>query len=71
MPDYKGRQLETIVNQRQDGQWTCRYLIVDPAKMVTDENKGQAPGSYATREEAEAAALHEGQRVIDSRPPFP
>ncbi len=71
MPAYKGRQLETIVNQQEDGRWTCRYIIVDPAKMVSDENKGHADGSYATREEAETAALMEGQRLIDSRGPSP
>ena len=67
MPHYKGRQLETIVNQLEDGRWTCQYVIVDYTERVVDGNKGQADGSYATREEAEASALREGQRVIDSR----
>ena len=70
MPHYKGRQLETIANQLEDGRWTCRYVIVDYTETVMDGNKGQADGSYATREEAEASALKEGQRVIDSRGPM-
>ncbi|MDI3466222.1 MAG: hypothetical protein OJF50_005043 [Nitrospira sp.] len=51
MPHYKGRQLETIANQREDGRWTCRYVIVDYTETVMDGNKGHADGSYATREE--------------------
>ena len=70
MPHYKGRQLETIANQLQDGRWTCQYVIVDYTETVIHGNKGQAGGSYATREEAEASALREGQRVIDSRGPI-
>lgn len=67
MPHYKGRQLETIANQLGDGRWTCQYVIVDYTETVIDGNKGQADGSYATREEAEASALRAGQRIIDSR----
>ncbi len=70
MPHYKGRQLEIIANQLEDGRWTCQYVIVDYTKTVMDGNKGQADGSYATREEAEASALREGQRVIDSHGPM-
>ena len=70
MPHYKGRQLETIVNQLEDGRWTCQYVIVDYTATVMDGNNGHADGSYATREEAEASALREGQRVIDSRGPM-
>ena len=33
MPHYKGRQLETIANQREDGRWTCRYVIVDYSRL--------------------------------------
>ena len=70
MPHYKGRQLETIANQLEDGRWTSQYVIVDYTETVMDGNKGQADGSYATREEAEVSALREGQRVIDSRGPI-
>ncbi len=70
MSHYKGRQLEIIANQLEDGRWTCQYVIVDYTKTVMDGNKGHADGSYATREEAEASALREGQRVIDSRGPM-
>lgn len=67
MPHYKGRMLTRFVSQQKDGQWTCRYIIVDPKKINMDQNRGHAAESYATPEEAEAAALREGQRVIDSR----
>jgi hypothetical protein len=45
MPHYKGRQLETIVNQLEDGRWTCQYVIVDYTATVMDGNKGHADGS--------------------------
>ncbi|UVT20319.1 MAG: hypothetical protein H8K03_21540 [Nitrospira sp.] len=70
MPYYKGHQLEAIVSQEDDGQWTGHHVIVAYAETMTDGNKGHADGRYATREAAEAAALHEGQRVLDARPPL-
>ncbi len=70
MPHYRGRKLEAIANQLEDGRWTGQYVIADYTEMVTDGSKGHADGSYATREEAEASALREGQRVIDSRGPM-
>lgn len=68
MPNYRGRELETVIYQLEDGQWTCRYFIVDSTKLVTGE--GHAPGFYATQEEAEVAGLKEGQRAIDSHNPL-
>lgn len=70
MPHYKGLQLETIANQLEDGRWTCQYVIIDYTETVVDGNRGHAEGTYATREEAEASALREGRRVINSRGPM-
>ncbi|UVT20271.1 MAG: hypothetical protein H8K03_21295 [Nitrospira sp.] len=71
MLQYRGRQLETIAKQQADGRWTGYYVISDYTETVVEGNKGHADCSYRTREEAEAAALGEGERVLDSRPPLP
>lgn len=66
MPELIKRRLETFLKPLKDEKWKCRYLIVGATKLVAGE--GHAPGSYATREEAEVAALMGAQRIFDTRP---
>jgi len=59
--EYKGHLIALTAGQQQDGQWTCRYLILDSG--VT----GYCDGIFATHDEAEAAALQLAKYMIDSR----
>jgi len=59
--EYKGHLIALTADQQQDGQWMCRYLILDSG--VT----GYCDGIFATHDEAEAAALQLAKYRIDSR----
>jgi hypothetical protein len=59
--EYKGHLIALTADQQQDGQWMCRYLILDSG--VT----GYCDGIFATHDEAEAAALQLAKYMIDSR----
>ena len=56
-------------DQHADGTWSCRYIIFEFESTRWRCKRGRPEGSFASREEAEAAALNQAQRVVDSREP--
>ncbi len=67
MSNYKKHWIELrLPSQRTDGTWSCRYVIFEFATTRWRCNKGSSDGKFASREEAQAAALNQAQRVIDS-----
>ena len=58
--EYKGHLIALTAGQQQDGRWMCRYLILDSGFT------GSCDASFATHDEAEAAALQLAKYLIDS-----
>ncbi|UVT20564.1 MAG: hypothetical protein H8K03_01185 [Nitrospira sp.] len=70
MPDNKKRWVElTTPDQHADGTWSCRYVIFEFESTRWRCNRGRPEGSFASREEAQAAALVQAQILIHGRKP--
>lgn len=66
MPDYKHRKIELTPKRQADGTWQCPYRIIEFSSTCWRFHKGCPEGSFASREEAAAAALKEAKRIVDS-----
>lgn len=69
MPDYKRRKIELTPRRERDGTWRCPYRVIEFRQTCWGYRKGCLDGSFASREEAAAAALEEAKRVVDSLEP--
>jgi hypothetical protein len=70
MPDNMKRWVELRTpDQHADGTWSCRYVIFEFESTRWRCNRGRPEGSFESREEAQAAALKQAQRLIDSCEP--
>lgn len=63
--DYQGRGISLLVSQTVTGLWRCRYVFIRFSPSKSAYIAAYPDGAYATREEAEAAALQRGQRIVD------
>lgn len=52
--------------QKANGTWNCHYAIFEFGAREWKCEKGCTDGTFSTPEEAEAAALVQAQRIIDS-----
>ena len=66
MPDYKHRKIELTPGRQADGSWHCPYRIIEFRQTCWGYLTGCTDGSFASREEAVAAALQEAKRIVDS-----
>jgi hypothetical protein len=71
MSDYKHRRIELAPRRQTDGTWHCPYRIIEFRQTCWGYRKGCTAGSFASREEATAAALEEAKRIVDSLEPPP
>jgi hypothetical protein len=63
--NYGGRSVKLRSGQQEDGAWVCEYTIIQPGSKGLPHTTGYPYGSFATRDEAEAAALEAAQADID------
>lgn len=64
---YKDRTIQLYANKCEDDQWTCTYLVSEKLRQTLwVEGTACHNGPFASRHEAEAAALNQAQGVIDS-----
>lgn len=68
-PEYKGRHIKLTADHREDGTWACQYSIIEVGPTQLESGKGQAEGTFPSREAAELAALQKAKTVIDLRAP--
>jgi hypothetical protein len=64
--DYGGRSVKLRSGQQEDGTWICEYTIIQSGSTGLTHTTGYPYGSFATRDEAEAAALEAAQAEIDA-----
>ena len=69
MPEYKHRRIELTPRRQADGTWHCPYRIIEFRQTCWRYHKGCPDVSFASREEAAAAALQEAKRIVDSLEP--
>jgi hypothetical protein len=67
---YKGRSVKLRFRQEADGRWVCAYTIVEFMPTHSFKESGYPVGSFATRDQAETAALAIAQSVINVRDPI-
>ncbi|UVT17293.1 MAG: hypothetical protein H8K04_07050 [Nitrospira sp.] len=63
---YKKHQIELAARQQEDGRWVCQYVIIEFGPRHWRYNKGFPDGRFGTRQQAEAAALKQARRIINS-----
>ena len=67
MSDFTKRWIELRRRERHaDGTWSCHYVIFEFRTREWRCEKGRTDGVFRTPEEAEAAALRQAQRIVDS-----
>jgi hypothetical protein len=69
MPYYKHRKIELTPRRQADGTWHCPYRIIEFRQTCWAYYQGCPHGSFASREDAAAAALQEAKRIVDSLEP--
>lgn len=62
--EYKGRHIILTPDHREDGTWACQYSIIEFGPTQLESGKGQAEGTFPSREAAELAALQKAKTVI-------
>lgn len=67
---HNGRTIQLRSVQRHDGTWACDYSILEIGITQSTRITRNDTGSFATREEAEAAAVDAAHAEIDSRGPI-
>jgi hypothetical protein len=66
---YNGRSIHLWSTRKDEETWVCEYTIVELRPTYSFSESGYPIGSFATRDEAEAAALEVAHGVIDARDP--
>lgn len=66
MPDYLHRKIELTPRRQADGTWLGPYRIIEFRPTSWRYHSGCADGSFASRENAEAAVLAVAKRIVDS-----
>ncbi len=67
MPDSRTRLVALRTpDQHADGTWSCRYVIFEFESTRWRCNRVGPNGSFASREEAQAAAWKQAHRLIRS-----
>ncbi|MDK2744067.1 MAG: hypothetical protein NDI90_14240 [Nitrospira sp. BO4] len=63
--EYQKCTISVLVSQTVTGLWRSRYVLIRFSPSKSAYIAAYPDGAYATREEAEAAALQRGQRIVD------
>ncbi len=63
--EYKGRTISLRASITADGAWHCRYLFIQFTPIFSAYISSYPDGSFATRHEAEVAALARAKQLID------
>ena len=66
---YNGRSIHLWSTRKDEETWVCEYTIVELRPTYSFSESGYPIGNFATRDEAEAAALEVAHGVIDARDP--
>lgn len=65
MLNYKHRKIQLTPKRHADGTWHCPYRIIEFRQTCWAYHQGCPDGSFASRDEAATAALHEAKRIVD------
>lgn len=67
---YKGRIIQLLPAQKEDGTWLCRYLVVENETITSGSLLGHHELGFSTRRAAQSAALKAAKELIDSNGPL-
>lgn len=68
--EYKGRTISLFVSQADNGTWRCRNVFIQFSPIKSACVSSYPAGSFATQQEAKAAALQKAKRLIDAEDPL-